>query len=95
MISRIKSCEFEIYYKERHKCLLIERGATAYSENRMIHKGASSMPKRKSRTGMASRKTGIVNRRPESFGEIIRKDDTRRTLEKGTKCRDRNDPRNK
>jgi len=44
---------------------------------------------------MASRKTGIINRRPESFGEIIRKDDTRHTLEKGTKYRDRNNPRNR
>ena len=53
------------------------------------------MPKRKSRTGMASRKTGIANRKPKSSGDIIREDDTRRTSESGTKCRDRNDPRNR
>jgi len=49
LISRIESCEFEIYYKERHKCLLIERGATVHLKNRIIHKGAASTPWKKVR----------------------------------------------
>jgi len=44
LILRIESYKFEIYYKERHKCLLIERGATVHLKNRMIHKGAASVP---------------------------------------------------
>ena len=44
---------------------------------------------------MVSRKTRITNRRLELARDIIRKDDTRHTSESGTKCRDRNDPRNR